>query len=157
MPSAHEVEDRRYDRLLSRRCRCDSCGRKAARLHARLQHLLPTMYPPGRPAPWMIFRCMEALGVYPPATVVKVGDTVIDIEDGRNAGCWSVGVIDSSNEMGLSAAEFAAACGIRERGAAEVVTKRFIEAGAHCAIDSLAELPGVIADFNTELAHGSRP
>ena len=41
--------------------------------------------PAGRPAPWMIFRCMEALGVYPPAAVLKVGDTVVDIEDGRNA------------------------------------------------------------------------
>ena len=65
--------------------------------------------PAGRPAPWMIFRCMEALNVYPPAAVVKVGDTVIDIEDGLNAGAWSVGVVDSSNEMSLTAAELAAA------------------------------------------------
>ena len=28
--------------------------------------------PAGRPAPWMIFRAMEALGVYPPSAVVKL-------------------------------------------------------------------------------------
>ncbi len=39
--------------------------------------------PVGRPAPWMVFRIMEALGVYPPSTVVKVGDTVPDIGEGR--------------------------------------------------------------------------
>ncbi len=36
----------------------------------------------GRPAPWMIYRNMEALGVYPPSAVVKIGDTVPDIDEG---------------------------------------------------------------------------
>jgi phosphonoacetaldehyde hydrolase len=61
--------------------------------------------PAGRPAPWMIFRAMEALNVYPPNAVVKVGDTLVDIADGLNAGVWSLGVVDSSNEMGLSEEE----------------------------------------------------
>src|SRR5262249_12202414 len=38
--------------------------------------------PRGRPAPWMIFRVMERLDVYPPAAVVKIGDTLVDIADG---------------------------------------------------------------------------
>jgi phosphonoacetaldehyde hydrolase len=113
--------------------------------------------PAGRPAPWMIFRCMEALDVYPPAAVVKVGDTVIDIEDGRNAGCWSVGVIDSSNEIGLSAAEFAALAEEEKETRRESVAKRYTAAGAHAVIDSLAELPALIAEFNERLARGERP
>jgi phosphonoacetaldehyde hydrolase len=100
--------------------------------------------PAGRPAPWMIFRCMEALGVYPPAAVVKVGDTVIDIEDGRNAGCWSVGVVDSSNEMGLTEAEFAALAPRERETRREAVRRRFREAGAHRIIDNLSALPEVI-------------
>jgi phosphonoacetaldehyde hydrolase len=100
--------------------------------------------PQGRPAPWMIFRAMEATGVYPPAAVMKVGDTVIDIEDGVNAGVWSVGVIDSSNEMGLSEAEFAALTPEeRDRRRAEVRT-RFTTAGAEAVINSLADLPALI-------------
>lgn len=113
--------------------------------------------PAGRPAPWMIFRCMEALGIYPPAAVVKVGDTRIDIEDGRNAGCWSVGVIDSSNEVGLSAAEFAALAEDEKETRRKEVGKRFLAAGAHAVIDSLAELPALIAEFDARLARGEQP
>jgi phosphonoacetaldehyde hydrolase len=61
----------------------------------------PDDVPAGRPAPWMLFRCMEVLGAFPPAAVLKVGDTPADIAEGRNAGCWSVGVVYSSSEMGL--------------------------------------------------------
>src|SRR5262249_50729092 len=53
--------------------------------------------PAGRPAPWMIFRLMEKLAVYPPAAVIKIGDTFVDIEEGRNAGAWSVAVLSSSS------------------------------------------------------------
>jgi len=56
----------------------------------------------GRPAPWMAFRNAELLGVYPMETIIKIGDTVADIREGVNAGMWSVGVISSSNEMGLT-------------------------------------------------------
>jgi len=113
--------------------------------------------PAGRPAPWMIFRCMEALNVYPPAAVVKVGDTVIDIEDGRNAGCWSVGVIDSSNEMGLTVEAFAALSEPEKEARRDAVSHRYLAARAHGIIDTLAELPALIAEFNTRLARGERP
>jgi phosphonoacetaldehyde hydrolase len=113
--------------------------------------------PAGRPAPWMIFRCMEALNVYPPAAVVKVGDTVIDIEDGCNAGCWSVGVIDSSNEMGLRADEFAALSEPERDAHREAVAARYTAAGAHATLDTLAELPALIDEFDARLARGDRP
>ena len=47
------------------------------------------------------------LGVYPAEAVLKVGDTVPDIDEGLNAGCWSVGVAATGNEMGLTEAELA--------------------------------------------------
>ncbi len=40
-----------------------------------------------RPHPDMILKIMEELGVADPAEVAKVGDSGIDIEEGRNAGC----------------------------------------------------------------------
>ena len=40
----------------------------------------------GRPTPFMIFECMRQLNVYPPAAVVKVGDTVVDILEGKKRG-----------------------------------------------------------------------
>jgi phosphonoacetaldehyde hydrolase len=56
----------------------------------------------GRPAPWMCFANMKTLGVYPPSRCVKVGDTPSDIEEGRNAGMWTVGVVETGNEAGDS-------------------------------------------------------
>lgn len=113
--------------------------------------------PAGRPAPWMIFRCMEALNVYPPAAVMKVGDTVVDIEDGRNAGCWSVGVVDSSNEMGLTAAEFAALPPGDREARRERVHQRYVAADAHCFLNHLGELPALIGVLDKGLAKGQRP
>jgi len=58
--------------------------------------------PAGRPAPWMIYRCMEASGVYPVSAVINFGDTVADVASGKNAGVFSVGVVRSGNMLGMS-------------------------------------------------------
>lgn len=113
--------------------------------------------PAGRPAPWMIFRAMEALGVYPPAAVVKVGDTVVDVEDGLNAGAWSVGVVDSSSEMGLTADEFARLAEAGRDARREAVRDRLHAAGAHATVNRLAELPALIYQFNDTLRAGGKP
>lgn len=42
--------------------------------------------PAGRPAPYLIFRAMERTGVIDVRRVLTVGDTVRDIDSGRNAG-----------------------------------------------------------------------
>lgn len=44
----------------------------------------------GRPHPFMIQRAMKHLGVEDPKKVAKVGDTLSDIEEGKNAGCGLV-------------------------------------------------------------------
>lgn len=43
--------------------------------------------PMGRPEPFMIQRAMEVFGIEDPASVVKIGDTPVDLAEGRNAGC----------------------------------------------------------------------
>lgn len=42
--------------------------------------------PLGRPAPYMIFRAMEATGVMDVAQVVNIGDTPLDLQAASNAG-----------------------------------------------------------------------
>jgi len=59
----------------------------------------------GRPFPWMIYRNCEKLGVYPLNRMVKIGDTVADIQEGINAGMWTIGITKSGNEVGLSPEE----------------------------------------------------
>ncbi len=101
--------------------------------------------PAGRPAPWMIFRCMEAMGIYPPSAVAKVGDTVVDIRDGLNAGVWSIGVVDSSNEMGLSVLEFESLSSEDREDRRSRIRKRFRDVGAHAVVDTLTGLPAALA------------
>lgn len=113
--------------------------------------------PAGRPAPWMIFRCMEALDVYPPAAVLKIGDTLVDIEDGLNAGCWSAGVIDSSNEVGLSLEELRALTRPELEARRAATAKRYLAAGAHAAVNGLSDLLSLVDGLNARLANGERP
>lgn len=46
--------------------------------------------PQGRPAPFMIQTLMEQLGVDDASKIVKVGDTEVDVLEGRNAACGLV-------------------------------------------------------------------
>lgn len=111
--------------------------------------------PQGRPAPWMIFRHMERFGVYPPSTVLKVGDTVADIAEGRNAGAWSYGVIDSSSEVGLSQADFDRLTEAERDGLRQRVREKFIAAGAHGTINTMAELVPLVESLNRQLSSGN--
>jgi len=119
--------------------------------------VLPDEVAAGRPAPWMIFRAMEALGVYPPSAVVKVGDTPADIAEGRNAGAWSLGVISSSSEVGLSESDWESLPVPDRRAIAVAVRARFEQAGAHATIETMAELPAAIAEIDRRLGHGGTP
>ena len=46
--------------------------------------------PQGRPAPFMIFRAMEAAGVPDVRQVINIGDTSLDLQAGTNAGVRGV-------------------------------------------------------------------
>jgi phosphoglycolate phosphatase len=60
----------------------------------------------GRPAPYMIFRAMEATGVTAVHEVLNVGDTVSDLQAARNAGvAASVGVLSGAHSHGQLVAE----------------------------------------------------
>ncbi len=116
-----------------------------------------TEVPSGRPAPWMIYRCMESLGVYPPASVVNVGDTPVDVASGRNAGVWSVGVTASGNAVGLAAAELAALSREKKQDLLEPAAKDLLAAGAHFVIASVAELPPLLETIEQGLVRGETP
>ncbi len=52
----------------------------------------------GRPAPYMIYRAMEQLGVLDVHKVMKLGDSPSDLEEGYNAGCGEViGVLSGAH------------------------------------------------------------
>lgn len=45
-----------------------------------------------RPDPFMLYKCMDLMGIQDSKTVVKVGDSMLDILEGKNAGCVTIGV-----------------------------------------------------------------
>jgi phosphonoacetaldehyde hydrolase len=116
-----------------------------------------TDVPAGRPAPWMAFKNAENLNIFPMQALVKIGDTISDIEEGINAGMWSVGVIDSSNEMGLTLNEINMLDKAELEKRRKKVREDYLEAGADYVIDSLAELKALIEKINLRLACGERP
>lgn len=78
----------------------------------------------------MMFRNIEAPGVTDARRVAKVGDTVSNIREGKNAGCISIGVIEGSSEMAMAQDE-SEALGTDEQAAArERVESVFHAAGA---------------------------
>jgi phosphonoacetaldehyde hydrolase len=113
--------------------------------------------PAGRPAPWMVFRTMETLGVFPPAAVVKVGDTVPDVGEGLSAGAWSVGVVRSSSEVDCTALEWAALPPPEQERRREGCRAKLLAAGAHAVIDTLSELPAVLDELDARLGRGEKP
>ncbi|GIO22207.1 phosphonoacetaldehyde hydrolase [Oceanobacillus sp. J11TS1] len=105
----------------------------------------------GRPYPYMIYRNMEVLKLTAARHVVKVGDTVPDIEEALNAGVWSVAVVIGSSEMGVSEEEFDALSEVAQEELIARVEKTFMEQGADFTIRTLGELPGVIEEINQRL------
>ncbi|PYO35726.1 MAG: phosphonoacetaldehyde hydrolase, partial [Candidatus Rokuibacteriota bacterium] len=57
--------------------------------------------PAGRPYPYMCLQNVINLQVSPVDACVKVDDTVPGIEEGLNAGMWTIGLAVSGNEIGL--------------------------------------------------------
>lgn len=54
----------------------------------------------GRPAPFLIFKAMERLGVQSVREVIKIGDTPADLLSGNNGGCiGNVGVLSGANTL----------------------------------------------------------
>lgn len=117
----------------------------------------PDRLPAGRPAPWMCYENAKALGIYPMYHFVKVGDTKSDIKEGVNAGCWSVGVMEGSSQLGMHQEEVLALTQEELEKKLYEVKEIFKEAGAHFVIKSMVELPEVIEKINGFLETGMTP
>ena len=57
--------------------------------------------PAGRPYPYMCLQNVIKLGVSTVQACVKIDDTVPGVEEGLNAGMWSIGLAVSGNEVGM--------------------------------------------------------
>ena len=111
----------------------------------------------GRPSPLMMYRTFADLGVWPPSSVVKVDDTGVGIEEGLNAGTWTVGLSVSGNAVGLPLVQWEALDATQQDLLRQAATAKLKAAGAHYVIDSVADLLPVIEDIEAKLKQGLRP
>jgi len=98
----------------------------------------------GRPYPYMIWRNLEALGCTHISEVLKIGDTEADMQEGKAAGCLSVGVIIGSSVLGLSENELASLDPAQKAEAFEAARQKYLASGADYVIESIAQLPKLI-------------
>jgi phosphonoacetaldehyde hydrolase len=103
-----------------------------------------TDVPEGRPAPWMALECAKRLNVYPIHDCLKVGDTIVDIQAGRNAGMWSIGVSDSGNMAGYALADWQALDEQVKEDIRQEATRKMKKAGADRVIPTVADIPALI-------------
>ncbi|WP_417617633.1 phosphonoacetaldehyde hydrolase [Oceanisphaera sp.] len=111
----------------------------------------------GRPWPEMSLQAAIALEATAMHACVKVDDTGVGIEEGLNAGMWTVAVAVSGNEVGLSLEDWQALATDEQRRLRDRAHARLAATGAHYVVDSIAELPVVISDIEARLARGERP
>jgi len=119
--------------------------------------VVPSQVPAGRPHPFMCWQAAMQLQVYPPASIVKVGDTVADIQEGLNAGMWTIGVTKTGNEIGLRESEIAQLPEAELRERLDRAYQRLAQAGAHLLIDGVADLKFGFAEIDDRLSHGEHP
>jgi len=93
----------------------------------------------GRPHPWMIFLNAIRLQIDHLSSIVKIGDTISDIEEGLNAGVWTIGVARTGNLIGMTASDFAALPHDEQQRRLERAHLQLRDAGAHEVVDSVAE------------------
>jgi len=108
--------------------------------------------PSGRPAPLMTWAALIQLNAYPAGLCVKVDDAPVGIEEGKAAGCWTVGIAGSGNEIGLEREDYLA---LPEDERAELLASAgqvLRDAGADYVIEDISQLMPVIQDIADRLA-----
>lgn len=111
-----------------------------------------------RPSPLGMQACMQTLGLLGQSgAVVKVDDTAPGLQEGINAGCWTVGVAASGNALGWSWEQWVQASEDEREHALVDARRSLREAGAHVVVDSVAELRAALALLEARINQGEQP
>jgi phosphonoacetaldehyde hydrolase len=109
----------------------------------------------GRPWPDMCLANALALGAPHVQSCVVVDDSPSGLEAGLAAGMWTVGIVATGNEVGLSLEQWQALDAGAREALLVAARAKLARTGAHFLIDSIADLPGVIDAIERTLAAGA--
>ncbi len=110
----------------------------------------------GRPSPAMCLEICRRFGVEP-KECIKIGDTVSDIAEGRNAGMWTIGVTRTGNMVGLSETEWLALDAAGRSQMLEAASAALVMAGADATAESVAECLPEVTRLAARAEAGERP
>ena len=113
--------------------------------------------PAGRPYPFMCLQNAINLQVETVAACVKVDDTLPGIEEGLNAGMWTIGLAISGNEVGLNLSDWEALPKAEKERMRERAYGRMLGSGAHYVVDEIADLMPCIEAIQGRIRTGERP
>jgi phosphonoacetaldehyde hydrolase len=108
--------------------------------------------PTGRPAPLMTWKALIALDAWPARNCIKVDDAPVGIEEGRLAGCWTVGLSASGNGVGLSLEDLAALAPEDRKARVAASEAALKAAGADFVIEDISHLLPVIHEIAGRLS-----
>lgn len=113
--------------------------------------------PRGRPAPFLLFEAAKRMDAYPMWAFVKVDDTPVGIEAGRNAGCWTIGVTRTGNCVGRTEQELAALSADEVSSLCNLAEKKLRASGAHYIVESVVEIPALLIEIDQLACQGKLP
>ena len=99
----------------------------------------------------------QILGTYPFESCVKVDDTLPGIEEGLNAGMWTVGLTKTGNEIGLNETEIDALEPKDLDAHLEKARTRMDDVGAHYIVEGIWDVPDLLDEITDRLSKGERP
>lgn len=109
----------------------------------------------GRPAPYMCYLIATQLRLHPLGACVKVGDTVADIEEGRSAGMWTIGIAETGNEVGLDLTELSTLPESERKLRIANARTRLKAAGAHFVVNTVPDCLPVFERIQQQLLRGT--
>ncbi|MCV6610802.1 MAG: phosphonoacetaldehyde hydrolase [Amphritea sp.] len=119
-------------------------------------NICATQVPQGRPYPYMAMMNAIELGVEDLGACVKIDDTLTGIDEGLNAGMWTIGVAISGNEVGMSLEDWNALEEDQQDRLRAKAYDRFLRAGAHYVVDSIADVIPCLEEIEARMAAGEK-
>jgi len=111
----------------------------------------------GRPYPWMCYRLAIDLRIYPLSSCVKIGDTESDIQEGLNAGMWTIGVTRSGNTVGLSEADWLQLDPREQAKLLACAEQELRAAGAHYTAETVAHALPLLDEIERRITNQECP
>lgn len=113
--------------------------------------------PAGRPYPYMCLQNAINLQITTVHACVKIDDTTPGVEEGLNAGMWTIGLAVSGNEVGLTLDEWNALSEEEQNTRRERAYTRMRQCGSHYVVDTIGDVMPCIDDIQARIARGEKP